>query len=44
MKQDGRGCRGDSEIDLFVGAWVAGMVAAFTVLIVCYVIPAVHWM
>lgn len=38
MKQDGRACRGDSEIDLLVGVWVAVMAAAFTVLVMLYVI------
>lgn len=35
---DGRACRGDSDIYFCVGVWVAGMVAAFVVLIMLYVV------
>lgn len=42
---DGRANRGDSEIDLFVGAWWAGMAVAFTILAVKFVWPSVgYWM
>lgn len=30
---DGRANRGDSEIDMFTGLWVAAMAVAFTVLL-----------